>query len=142
MTKNTLYLVGLFTASALLVLGGATLFAVVCILVVIGFLSMEPVTFASWCSGFLTAVLLSIQYPNLAPALRRFVLWNVRCRRGRRCASLNLASVVAEDALPPGSVIHMEWNCAACKMRYRGSVLVGQGGAYTESGRTRVRATH
>jgi hypothetical protein len=48
--------------------------------------------------------------------LKRWILWNVRCRRGRDCADL---IVTPEDTLPPGTALVVEYQCGGCGTSYR-----------------------
>lgn len=47
--------------------------------------------------------------------MKRWLLWNVRCLRGRRCARI----VVEMGELPIGSsAVMVEFTCAGCGTRY------------------------
>ena len=48
--------------------------------------------------------------------LRRLILWNLRCRRGRLCADVRARP---EDTLPPGAVVFIEYECGNCGSLYR-----------------------
>lgn len=66
----------------------------------------------------------------------RWILWNVRCRRGRRCANLVVNELGGDP--PPGSVVMMDYTCAGCGTRYQASVLIGEDGSYTQAEKERV----
>lgn len=55
--------------------------------------------------------------------MRRWLLWTLRCHRGRDCARL---TVVGHSlaVLPPGSVAHVDYTCANCMTEYRLEVFV------------------
>jgi hypothetical protein len=71
--------------------------------------------------------------------MRRWIRWNVRCRRGRRCAKL----VVDECEMPEGVslTVFLDYRCAACGTHYREEVLLTDAGAASgiSLGRERVR---
>jgi hypothetical protein len=50
--------------------------------------------------------------------VKRWLLWNLRCARGRLCAHL----VVDEVEIPPGykAKLRLEWTCGGCGTHYRG----------------------
>jgi len=64
----------------------------------------------------------------------RWLLWNLRCLRGRRCARLEVLNV--EFPLP-GSVFQMDYLCGGCGTLYRSEALAGEAG-FTELPRVRV----
>jgi len=48
--------------------------------------------------------------------VKRWILWNLRCRRGRRCAHL-IADPTGEP-LPPRWRIRASYTCSACGTDY------------------------
>lgn len=48
--------------------------------------------------------------------MRAWILWNLRCRRGRLCADVR---ATPEDTLPPGAVVYVEYQCGSCGSVYR-----------------------
>jgi hypothetical protein len=57
--------------------------------------------------------------------LIRWLLWNLRCLRGRRCA--NLVVEWCDTNAPQGTVIGFDFTCAGCGTDYRQTVIVGEG---------------
>lgn len=92
--------------------------------------------------------------------MKRWLLWTLRCRRGRRCANLVVAwadldigpgselaldyerqtgqAVTEENAAGTSLTVTLAFTCGACGTQYRTHVLVGQGGVFTEFDRERV----
>lgn len=66
----------------------------------------------------------------------RWLLWNLYCQRGRRCACL---SVTDPGNAPPGAVVTMGWTCGGCGTSYERTVMVGNDGTFTLSDPRRLR---
>lgn len=70
------------------------------------------------------------------PRPRRWLLWNVRCRRGRKCADLKISG---HNCPVPGVVVHLEYWCGSCGTHYERSALLGFDGILTQSDRAVVK---
>lgn len=66
--------------------------------------------------------------------MTRWLLWNLRCLRGRRCARLEVLNV---ESPVTGAVFVMDYACGGCGTIYRSEALAGEGG-FTELPRVRV----
>ncbi len=51
--------------------------------------------------------------------MKTWLLWNLRCRRGRLCADLRPAYPIEEMLLPPGAIAQIEYRCGSCGGKYR-----------------------
>lgn len=49
--------------------------------------------------------------------MKRWLLWNLRCRRGKLCADAVFTDI--EPAPPPGMKFVLEYTCGGCGTRYR-----------------------
>lgn len=75
------------------------------------------------------------------PRVRRFVLWNARCLRGRRCATIVFGGLGGdEEPLPAGSIAVFNYCCQSCGTGYRLTTMFGADGHWTDSGRQHVSA--
>lgn len=86
-------------------------------------------------------VYLSLTEAPLATAFRRWLLWNVRCQRGRRCANMTFIGPpegIDIADVPPGSVVHMDYACGACGTAYHTSAILN-GDTFTQTDRVRLR---
>lgn len=93
--------------------------------------------------AFVAATLMTAAH--FAGRARRYVLWTVRCRRGRRCADLVTDHVRMTDEdgeeidyAGASMVMRMTYTCAACGTTYRSEVISGGTGRWTPTGRERV----
>lgn len=70
----------------------------------------------------------------------RWLLWNVRCWRGRRCADVVLdGELDAENhELLAATSVRLTYRCDGCGTQYRRDALIGNEGAYTHLDRVRV----
>lgn len=49
--------------------------------------------------------------------MRRWLLWNLRCLRGRRCARLTIDAIEPAE-LPALAVVQLDYTCGGCKTNY------------------------
>lgn len=71
--------------------------------------------------------------------MRRWLLWTVVCRRGRRCANL-VVDDFESDGVPPGSILRLGYECGGCGTVYEAVLLVGEDDALVSAGRERLDA--
>lgn len=58
--------------------------------------------------------------------MKRWLLWNVRCLRGRRCADVIPASINPAVAAADGAIINIAYTCGGCGTNYvRKAKIVG-----------------
>jgi len=70
----------------------------------------------------------------------RWLRWTVLCRRGRRCANLQVEAIpdfseLAELGLPvpgAGAVLHGVYTCGSCGTTYHTQILLGEHGDFTQ----------
>lgn len=48
--------------------------------------------------------------------MKRWLLWNIRCLRGRRCADV---VVRPKDTMPAGTVLGVDYWCGGCGTHYQ-----------------------
>lgn len=71
----------------------------------------------------------------------RWLLWNLNCWRGRRCADVRLAATQVPEEWEEemvGAAAHLHFRCNGCGTEYRRDALLGLDGAFTELERVRV----
>lgn len=68
------------------------------------------------------------------PRSRRWILWNVRCRRGRGCAHVDFTDTNA----PPGMTMTVGYECLHCGTVYEVSAIAGTDGVPIQAERERV----
>lgn len=50
--------------------------------------------------------------------MRRWLFWNVRCRRGRRCADVIPSTIDPSVAAMDGAIINISYTCGNCQTNY------------------------
>lgn len=99
-------------------------------------------TFLPWLAP-LVAVAFALWAVNLSHdyTVIRWLLWNVRCQRGRRCANMVFTGppegLPEEFEVPPGTIVTMDYQCGACGSVYHTSAIIN-GDTYTQTDRERI----